>query len=181
MRFQLENSKTAGGLNKKAIRSNVPIPPPPSSTYHSLLWCLRSPSPERGGISSCPRAAVKQSCSLNFSSRVHQMKYPSVYHSSLRQEKCTSNSSSSPCSPVRQMHEHSLLHLLHQGFGLLCFCKADKETNKLQEHMYWRLESLKFITSVLLLLFWIQSQILVLLQILSQGNQCLLQTKLAWR
>lgn len=129
-----------------------------------------SPSPEHGGISSCPRAAVKQTCSLNFSSRVHQMKYPSVYHSSLHHGKHISNSSSSPCSPVGQMHEHSLFHLLQLDFGLLCFCKADKETNKLWEHMYWRLERLKFITSVLLLLLWIQSQSLVLLQISSQGN-----------
>lgn len=30
------------------------------------------------------------------------------------------------------MHEHSLLYLLQQDFGLLCFCKADKETNKLE-------------------------------------------------
>lgn len=170
MRFQLENLKTARGLNKKVIKSNVPFLPPPSSTYHSLLCCLGSPSPECDGISSCPRAAAKQSCSLNFSSRVHQIKYPSVYHSSLHQGKCISNSSSSPCSPVRQMHEHSLFHLLQLGFGLLCFCKTDKETNKLWEHMYWRLESLKFITSVLLLLLWIQSQSLVLLQISSQGN-----------
>lgn len=170
MRFQLENLKTARGLNKKAIKSNVPILPPPSSTYHSLLGCLGSPSPEQGGISSCPRAAVKQSCSLNFSSRVNQMKYPSVYHSFLHQKKCISNSSSSLCSTVRQMHEHSLFHLLQQGFGLLCFCKVDEKTNKLWEHMYWRLESLKFITSVLLLLLWIQSRSSVLLQISSQGN-----------
>lgn len=170
MRFQLENLKTARGLIKKAVKSNASILPPPSSTNHSLLSCLGSPSPEHGGISSCPRAAVKESCSLNFSSRVHQMKYPSFNHSSLHQEMCISNSSSSPSSPVRQMHEHTLFHLLQQGFGLLWFCKADKETNKLWEHMYWKLESCKFITSVLLLLLWIQSQSLVLLQISSQGN-----------
>lgn len=65
MRFQLENLKTATGLNKKAIKSNVPVLPPPSSTYHSLLRCLGSPSPECDGISSCPRTAAKQSCRIS--------------------------------------------------------------------------------------------------------------------
>lgn len=88
------------------------------------------------------------------------MKYPSVDHSSLHQEECISNCSSSPCSPVRQMHECSLFHLL--GFGLMCFCKADEETNKSGENMYSWLESLKFITAVILLLLWIQSQSLLL-------------------
>lgn len=60
------------------------------------------------------------------------------------------------------MHELSLFHLLGSGFGLLSFRKADEETNKFWEHMYSWLESLKFITAVLLLLLWIQSQRLVL-------------------
>jgi len=98
------------------------------------------------------------------------MKYPSVYHSSLRQEKCISDCSSSPCSPVRQMHECSLFHLLASGFGLLCFCKADEQTNKFSKHMYSWLESLKFITAVLLLLLWIQSQSSLLSPDLTSGE-----------
>ena len=50
MRFQLENLKTARGLNKKAVKSNVPVRPPPSSTSHTpsiapASRCLGSPSP----------------------------------------------------------------------------------------------------------------------------------------
>lgn len=138
--------------------------PPPHHTFPSLLPFAASGPPARshGGISSCSRTAAEQSRSSGFSSRVHQMKYPSVYHSSLHHEKCISNCSSSPCSPVRQMHERSLFHLLGSGFGLLCFCKADEETNKFWEHMYSWSESLKFIAAVLPLLLWIQSQSLIL-------------------
>lgn len=42
MRFQLENLKTARGLNKKAVKSNVPVSPPPSSTSHVPCSLLRS-------------------------------------------------------------------------------------------------------------------------------------------
>lgn len=159
------------------------LPPPHHTLPSSLLPFAASGPPARshGGISSRSRTAAEQSRSSDFSSRVHQKKYPSVYHSSLHQEKCIPNCSSSPRSPVRQMHEYSTFHLLGSGFGLLCFCKADEETNKFWEHMYSWLESLKFIAAVLLLLLWIQSQSLVLSPDFLSGELCLLQTKLAWR
>lgn len=141
------------------------LPPPHHTFPSSLLPFAASGTPARshGGISSCSRTAAERSHGSGFSSRVHQMKYPSVYHSSLRQERHISNGSSSPCSPLRQIQQcSSLFHLLGLGFGLLCFHKADEETNKCWEHVYSTLESLKFITAVLLFRLWIQSQSLVL-------------------
>lgn len=167
MRFQLENLKTARGLNKKAVKSNVPIHPPPSSTPHSSLLCScpslpRVPQPAAAlGLAHPPGlqpsgAAVQVSAAACTRWNTHQ----SI--TALHQEKHISNRSSSPCSPLRQTHERSLFHLLGSGFGLLCFLQADEETNKFWEHMYSWLESLKFIAAVLLLLLWTQSQSLVL-------------------
>lgn len=140
--------------------------PPAHHTFPPLLLPFAAsgtPAWSNGGISSCSRTAAERSHGSGFSSRVHQMKYPSVYHSSLRQEKHISNCSSSPCSPLRQIQERSsLFHLLGLGFGLLCFHKADEETNRFWEHMYSTLESLKFITAGLLFRLWIQSQSLIL-------------------
>jgi len=61
MRFQLENLKTARGLNKKAVKSNVPVRPPPSSTSLRCS-CPRPPrsGPEPQRRSLCSRTAAER-------------------------------------------------------------------------------------------------------------------------
>lgn len=77
MRFQLENLKTATGLNKKAIKSNVPVLPPPSSTYHSLLRCSGPPAQSVMELAPAPglqqsRAAVWISAAECTKLNIHQ-------------------------------------------------------------------------------------------------------------
>lgn len=133
--------KTARGLNKKAVKSKVPICPPPSSTSHTpffapALRCLGSPAWSHGGISSCPRTATERSHSSGFSSRAHQMKYPSVYHSSPHQESVFHTAASLPAVPLGRCTNTPCSTCSHQVVICYVFAKLRKKLIILGTHVF---------------------------------------------
>lgn len=131
MRFQLENLKTARGLNKKAVKSNVPVRPPPSSTSRSPFGAPALGHLGRGrscrGVCSAPGRGPQRGASPT----EQQGKPPSACGSSLHQEKRCQTAAPLPAVLLGScMKAPSLFHLLGSGFVLLRFLNAGEETNK---------------------------------------------------